>query len=165
MKRSILKSLWCVLLVGLAGCEMPGMVPPGHPLPPAPPTPSPTPLPPLRLPQDEAPHNVLNEWWYYTGHLQGKDASGHTHTYGFELTFFQFLRGDLAPVYVGHYAVSDLTASHYQSASHTASEPNTVIPNGASTTGFHLAIDDWTMQGLNGHDQLHAAMPDYTLQL
>lgn len=26
-------------------------------------------LPPVRLPQDEGPHDVLAEWWYYTGHL------------------------------------------------------------------------------------------------
>lgn len=31
--------------------------------------PPPSKLPPVRLPRDEGPHDVLAEWWYYTGHL------------------------------------------------------------------------------------------------
>src|SRR5687768_18346650 len=33
------------------------------------PTPSAGSLPAVQLPKDEAPHDVLAEWWYYRGHL------------------------------------------------------------------------------------------------
>lgn len=59
------------LLFG-AGCNVPGggvsapvptIAVPRAPDPPA------RALPPVRFPQDEGPHDVLAEWWYYTGHL------------------------------------------------------------------------------------------------
>jgi len=76
----------------LAGCGVPGTIHTTSTLPPARPTVTPAPLPPVAFPLDEAPHQDLTEWWYYTGHLNGVDASGKAHTYGFELVFFQTLR-------------------------------------------------------------------------
>ncbi|MGH2368355.1 MAG: hypothetical protein ACRDI2_09150, partial [Chloroflexota bacterium] len=84
-------------------------------------TPTPASYPPVRFPQDEAPHDVLAEWWYYTGHLyevassQGQEARGGklgtrnselgtggeatfgAEEYGFELVFFRGIRGDRPP--------------------------------------------------------------------
>jgi predicted secreted hydrolase len=73
----------------LSACGLPGTIAGGGALPATRPVPTATPLPPVRFPQDEAPHTNLTEWWYYTGHFHS--ASGHE--YGFELTFFQTLRG------------------------------------------------------------------------
>jgi predicted secreted hydrolase len=158
-----------VVLLGLAmvlaGCGVPGTIATGGSLPPIPPTPQATPLPPVRFPQDEAPHHDLTEWWYYTGHLEGKDASGQTHTYGFEYVIFQTLRGQLPPFYAAHFAISDITRSAFHYDQRLLEEPNAVISDGTSSDGFHLAVGDWTMQGLNGHDQLAATMQDYSLNL
>ncbi|MCW2942499.1 MAG: carotenoid 1,2-hydratase, partial [Actinomycetia bacterium] len=35
----------------------------------------------ITIPADESPHNTKNEWWYYTGHLAGRDPSGKLHAY------------------------------------------------------------------------------------
>ncbi len=154
-----------VLLVLLTGCGVPGTIATGGRLPPVPPSPTPTPLPPIRFPQDEAPHRDLTEWWYYTGHLSGQDSSGKTRVYGFEFVIFQSLRGDFPPVYAAHFAISDITAGAFHYDQRELQEPDAAIPNGTSTAGFHLALGNWTMQGLNGHDQLQASMTDYQMTL
>lgn len=154
-----------LLALLLAGCGVPGTIATGGSLPPVPPSPTATTLPPVRFPQDEAPHRDLTEWWYYTGHLSGQDISGKTHRYGFEFVIFQSLRGDFPPVYAAHFAISDMTAGAFHYAQRLAQEPDAAIPNGTSAAGFHLALGDWTMQGLNGHDQLQASMADYQIRL
>ncbi|MBA3826043.1 MAG: carotenoid 1,2-hydratase, partial [Ktedonobacterales bacterium] len=149
----------------LASCGVPGVVKNGTALPVAQPTATTAPLPPLRLPQDEAAHTDLTEWWYYTGHFDGKDTSGAQHAYGFELTFFQISRGSLPPLYVGHYAVSDITRGQFHFDQRLLSEPNAAQPNGTTTTGFKLAIGSWTMAGVNGQDHLAADTANYSLNL
>lgn len=157
--------LLLVFLLILAGCGVPGMVPAGQSLRAPSPTATAVPLAPARFPQDEAPHRNLTEWWYYTGHLQGADAAGQAHNYGFELTFFQVLRGGVAPVYIGHYAISDITRGQFHYDQRLLMEPNAILPNGTTTTGFDLTIADWTMRGVNGLDALAASMTDYAIQL
>jgi predicted secreted hydrolase len=71
------------------------------------------PLPPVRFPQDEAAHRDLNEWWYYTGHINTVTPDGRAHHYGFELVFFQALRSDLPPSYAAHFAISDVTRGEF----------------------------------------------------
>ncbi len=150
-----------LLALCLASCGVPGVVKSGSTLPSAKPTPTTAPLPPLRLPQDEAPHTDLTEWWYYTGHLHGADPNGGNHDYGFELTFFQISRGSLPPLYVGHYAVTDITRGQFHFDQRLLSEPNAVLPNGTTTTGFKLAIGSWRMDGVNGVDHLAADTANY----
>jgi predicted secreted hydrolase len=100
--------------------------------------PPPTKLPPVRLPRDEGPHDVLAEWWYYTGHLYApagvfpKAGTREPHAgllvdevatansasddhlrageceYGFELVFFRGVRGDRPPGYAAHFAITDV---------------------------------------------------------
>jgi predicted secreted hydrolase len=154
-----------LLVMLLAGCGVPGTIATGGHLPQSVPSPTATPLPPVRFPQDEAPHRYLTEWWYYTGHLSGQDSSGKTHVYGFEFVIFQNLRADFPPVYAAHFAISDITAGAFHYDQRLVQEPQAAIPNGTSSDGFHLALGDWTMQGLNGHDQLQASMPDYQMTL
>ncbi|HEX9037006.1 MAG TPA: lipocalin family protein [Ktedonobacterales bacterium] len=128
-------------------------------------TPTPAPLPPVTFPQDEAPHQDLTEWWYYTGHLHGTDAHGAAHTYGFELTFFQTLRGQLPPYYAAHFAVSDITAGKFTFAERAGFAPADVVPSPGSTSGFTLTLGGWSMHGLGGHDVLAATMDGYSFQL
>ncbi|MGZ6388486.1 MAG: lipocalin family protein [Ktedonobacterales bacterium] len=157
-----------VLLLALlvAACGMPGTISSGGRLPRVSSTPpTQAPLPPVRFPQDEAPHHDLTEWWYYTGHLHGTDAQGHARTYGFELTFFQTLRGGFSPYYAAHYAVSDITGGGFHYDQRAAFEPASVIPPEGSANGFAVTLGDWSARGLNGHDQLAAASADYAIAL
>ena len=152
----------CLLI---AGCALPGTIPLEGTLPHVPAHVTPTPLPPMRFPQDEAPHHDLTEWWYYTGHLAGVDALGVSRAYGFELTVFQTLRGDLPPYYAAHYAVTDLGRGqfHFDDRAEVGSSANVSSSGGAA--GFNLSVGGWHMQGLDGSDALSASIPDYVITL
>ncbi len=169
LRRLSRQPLWALLAVALlallAGCGVPGTIHTASALPPARPAPTQAPLPPAAFPQDEAPHQDLTEWWYYTGHLHGTDAQGQAHTYGFELVFFQTLRGQLPPYYAAHFAVSDLTAGQFHYDERAAFTSAAAIPPAGSTAGFNLALGGWTIAGANGHDQLSASMDNYSIQL
>ena len=58
---------------------------------------------PIHFPDDEAPHDMLTEWWYYTGHLITVDGT----RYGFEYFIFQALRGAFPPYFASHFAITD----------------------------------------------------------
>ncbi|MFE7932542.1 lipocalin family protein [Streptomyces sp. NPDC057456] len=114
----------------------------------------------VRIPRDEAPHRDRAEWWYYVGHLRGVDPQGRPHCYGFEQVVFQFLDKGPEPLYIGHFALSDLTRGTFQYAGTPDSHP---IPD--TTDGFALDTGDWTMRGGSGKATLHAALPEYELDL
>ncbi|MCC7106140.1 MAG: hypothetical protein IT307_13435, partial [Chloroflexi bacterium] len=72
--RSSLARAGARLMLGFALCLLSGCAAPSSPLAPKR-APDPTPVySPLTLPKDEAPHQDLTEWWYYTGHLQADDG-------------------------------------------------------------------------------------------
>ena len=160
-----MKVVFAVLALLLTSCGFPGVVSTSAQLPQTSATSQTANLPPIRLPQDEAPHRDLTEWWYYTGHLNATDSSGKAHHYGFEMVIFQALRSNLPPVYVGHFAISDVTRGEFHYDQRSLTEPDAVIPNGTSTKGINVSVGDWTIQGLNGHDQLAAWMKGYTMML
>jgi predicted secreted hydrolase len=153
--------LMLALMILFSACSMPGASTTSKVVSPSPT--STTTIPPLKLPQDEAPHTYLSEWWYYTGHLSGKDSTGKVRDYGFEFTIFQILLGSTSPVYIGHYAVTDLTRNEFHYDQRTTANLSTPTPNNNTSTGFDLAIDDWTMKGFNGQDRLIATMADYSI--
>ncbi|HEY7780466.1 MAG TPA: lipocalin family protein [Ktedonobacterales bacterium] len=153
------------IIVLMAGCASPGVITGGGRLPQVPAKVPAARLPPIAFPQDEAPHQDLTEWWYYTGHLHGADASGNPHTYGFEFTVFQNLRGPLPPYYAAHFAVSDLTRGAFHYDERAVTEPLSAIPPAGSTHGFALNVGGWHMDGLNGRDHLAAAMDGYRIAL
>jgi len=81
-------------------------------LPPATPAPSRAPDPlPVVLPRDDAPHDRLTEWWYYTGHLRADDGQ----RFGFEFVIFRAERGPFPVSWASHLAITDETgdAFHY----------------------------------------------------
>lgn len=114
------------------------------------------PLPPIALPDDEAPHDNLSEWWYYTGHLTADDGVG----YGFEFVTFQSVRGSAPVGYAAHLAITDRArrAFRYDHRSTTGSQLG-------QRDGFALQVGDWRMGGANGQDRLSAAMNGYGLAL
>src|SRR5690242_10555582 len=101
----VLRSSFFVLLLLLAACGQPTTsggkaACPGPFSPPPPGTPPPAPI---AFPRDEAPHDTLTEWWYYTGHLQAADGA----RYGFESVIFQSIRSTIPPYFAAHTAVTD----------------------------------------------------------
>src|SRR5579863_4662945 len=154
-----------ILILILSSCSFPGVVSSSAQLPQVKQTTQSTQLPPIRFPQDEAAHNDLTEWWYYTGHMNATDTNGKAHTYGFELVVFQALRSDIPPVYAAHFAISDITRGEFHFDQRRLIEPNAVIPNGTSTSGIDVHVGDWSIQGLNGLDHLAAEMQNYSIHI
>src|ERR1700677_2164447 len=114
----------------------------------------------VAVPQDEAPHNAPDEWWYFSGHLQGIDAAGHVHSYGFEYVTFQYLGIAPEPVYFGDFSLTDLTRGTFQYGVQEDSYP---VP--ATHDSFALHTGPWSMSGGFGSDTLHATLPGYALDL
>lgn len=123
-------------------------------------TPGPVPNSIVRFPQDEAPHPVLTEWWYYTGHLITTDGQ----RFGVEYVIFQGSRADFPIGYAAHFAIIDPRKPAF-----TFNDDTTVARDVAfgGTNGFNLAVNGWTMQGVNGVDRLSARMKtgDYAIDL
>jgi len=128
---------------------------------------------PVSLPRDEAAHfDVTTEWWYYTGFLNGADGK----RYGFELVFFKAFAAPQAkvmgilpinwisnPVYVAHFAVSDLAAREHvqfersnfpQFWSASAADDQHAVWNG-----------QWGTWGGGGKHYLQATAGNYALWL
>ena len=87
------------------------------------------------------------------------------HEYGFELTVFQTLRGQVPPYYAAHYAISDITRGEFHYDQRVAFGSLAALPEPGSTNGFDLGVQDWRVKGLNGADTLSATMSDYTIAL
>jgi predicted secreted hydrolase len=158
-------SLLALLALLVTACGLPGTIPQRGHIADAGPSPTAAPLPPISFPQDEAPHRNLTEWWYYTGHFHGADAQGTTHEYGFELTVFQTLRGQVPPFYAAHYAISDTSRGEFHYDQRVALGALAALPEPGSTGGFDLSVQEWSVKGLNGADTLNATMNDYTIAL
>jgi predicted secreted hydrolase len=114
----------------------------------------------VSLPKDEGPHSDPVEWWYFSGHLSGKDASGHVHTYGYEDVVFQLLGIGSEPLYIGELSLADLTRKTFQFSGEQSSYP---VPKTPGTFALHAG--DWTMIGGSGTDSLKASMSNYSLVL
>ena len=92
-----------------------------HPAPPSlSPAPSiPTDPQPVVLPRDDAPHDRLTEWWYYTGHVAAADG----HRFGFEFVVFRAERGGFPVTWASHLALTDETAATFRFAQRTEIGP------------------------------------------
>jgi len=113
--------------------------------------------PQVTLPQDESPHNVTEEWWYFTGHLTGTDVLGQTHHYGFELTFFRMgVAFPLSSIYFSHFGVTDLDHGTFKYETRYSVQPDNVPADG----GFGIQLVDWDMHGKNGVNDLYAGNSD-----
>lgn len=106
------------------------------------------------FPQDEAPHNDLTEWWYYTGHLNAADGR----KYGFEFVIFQSLQSDFPAGYASHFAITDLNDQKFNFDQ--KQEITSTKPKFGGNAGFNLQVGGWKLQGLNGNDHIQANMSD-----
>src|SRR5688500_10827907 len=141
------------------------------------PSPAPAAFPPVRFPEDEAPHDVLAEWWYYTGHLRDVETGGE---FGFELVFFRGVRGDRPPGYAAHFAVTDVARQRFvydqrqdvalrESARPTlqvtSARPAGVVALSPAGGGFDMQLGTWSIRGVGGRDALRAEMSSYAIDL
>ena len=148
------------LAVVFAGCSGPILAAPPAAHPTTPPVATVAPRPPdpvpVVLPADDAPHDRLTEWWYYTGHLS--DTGGGR--YGFEFVIFRAERGGLPVSWASHLALTNETDGTFAYAQRTWIGPSV---DDSSAGRFDLAIPGgagtpaWAMAGGDGHDVLDAA--------
>jgi predicted secreted hydrolase len=168
-----------VLAAGVAACGGPVLANPPVPRPVVTPGPvvavrPPDPQP-VVLPQDDAPHDRLTEWWYYTGHLRD-DTGGR---WGFEFVVFRAERGGFPVTWASHLALTDETAGRFHYAQRAEIGPQADRGGSASAgdpvarPAFDLAIggldptdpaardrDPWSMSGTDGSDTLDARAAD-----
>lgn len=118
-------------------------------------------LGPVSLPADESPHRDASmEWWYFTGHLEGRDVFGRFHEYGFELTMIRMdalATEPLAAIYNGHLAISDITRGTFTQTEAIYSLQPDVVPSGG---GFDNTVGPLHMDGRNGVDHLSGGFAD-----
>lgn len=125
---------------------------------------------PIDLARDDAPHDRLTEWWYYTGHLRSADGR----RFGFEYVIFRAERGVFPVSWVSHLAITDESSGrfHYSQRLQVGPGVDRSVPGSATApAGFDLAITgidptmpqggdlpSWTMTGAEGNDRLSAAL-------
>jgi predicted secreted hydrolase len=128
-------------------------------------TPRPADPQPVVLPADDAPHDRLTEWWYYTGHLRD-EAGGR---WGFEFVVFRAERGSFPVTWASHLALTDESGGRFHYAQRAEIGPQVDV-TAAAGPGFSLGIQGldlagpstftrtpWTMTGADGADHLSAA--------
>ena len=113
-------------------------------------------LSPISFPSDELPHSNLTEWWYFTGHLLGRDAR----EFGFEFVIFQGLRGDSPRSYAAHFAITDFGRQTF------AYDQRTSATHGAATSdGLDLCVGGWSLRRVDRGFAISATMDGYSLGL
>jgi len=87
------------------------------------------------LPRDDAPHDRLTEWWYYTGHLQ-TDAGRR---FGFEAVIFRAERGSAPVTWASHLALTDEDGHRFLYAQRSAIGPQVNLATLARPIGGPFA--------------------------
>ncbi|EFC85297.1 lipocalin family protein [Parafrankia sp. EUN1f] len=117
--------------------------------------------PPVVLPADESAHpDAGMEWWYFTGHLSGKDVFGKSHSYGFETMVVRNDGLDTAPtgvIYNVNMSVTDLTRGTFKQNRDIYSIQNDQTPAGG---GFSFDVGGVHMDGKNGVNHIWGGFPD-----
>jgi predicted secreted hydrolase len=136
------------------------------PIPTAAPTPTAAADPqPVSLPADDAVHNRLTEWWYYTGHLTASDGR----QFGFEFVVFRAERGGFPVSWASHLALTDEAAGKFAFDQRAQIGP---AVDQRPAHGFDLAVggltpaeQPWLMSGSDGVDHLQAGTEEFSLDL
>jgi predicted secreted hydrolase len=118
-------------------------------------TPGPVPGTKLNFPADQAPHDFLSEWWYYTGHVNTVDGN----RYGIQFVIFQGIRADFPVAYPSHFAIVDANTKTFKYDQKIVTRDRSQIKFGG-TDGFDLKVDNWTLRGKDGTDKINAKMTD-----
>jgi predicted secreted hydrolase len=103
---------------------------------------------------DDAPHDALTEWWYYTGHLTTDDGR----RFGFEFVVFQTIRGSNPIGYLSHFAITDEANQRFSYGAQAAAVDR--VPS-----ALDLDVAGWKLAGRGGQDRLMAITDDYALEL
>jgi predicted secreted hydrolase len=178
--KRLLPPLAALLLIGplLLACGADGRLlsnpPAEHPtVPPAPPSGTPASDPqPVVFPTDEAAHDRLTEWWYYTGHLRSIHDGRR---YGFEFVIFRAERGGFPVSWASHLALTDENGGAFGYAQRSEIGPQVDV---SADEGFDLRIHGgndngvidvtapvWEMAGLGGSDGISAKAADFGVEL
>ena len=169
------------VLLALAGCTSAGAPILANPPAPEPsvaprtaaPSRVPDPLP-VELPRDDGPHDRLTEWWYYTGHLEGRAEDGSQRELGFEYVIFRAERGAFPTTWASHLAITDETGGRFHYGQRLEVGPQVDASprdEAGQPTGFDLTLTGidptdpatfdrpaWTMAGSDGTDRLRASL-------
>jgi RND superfamily putative drug exporter len=173
---------WLVLTLALVAALAVGCSPTGqllaNPLPPTPPAATKAPVvsrvpdpQPITLPADEAPHDRMTEWWYYTGHL----ATDSGRRFGFEFVVFRAERGAFPVSWASHLALTDEQGNRFLYDQRSEIGPQVSVGAGP---GFSFALrgtndagvpdvaaPPWVMSGTDGRDSLAASSANFGFQL
>lgn len=110
----------------------------------------------LEFPRDHGPHPAFrHEWWYFTGHLQGRGGE----RFGFELTFFRFALAPGASPDAGEAAQSAWRAQQIYSAHFALTDPGrrefrfteryargALGLAGAQAQPLRVWVEDWSLE-------------------
>lgn len=124
----------------------------------------------FKFPADHSSHDDFKtEWWYYTGHLDGK---GKSEKFGFELTFFRSgmdtakqaqARWSVPNIYLAHFAVTDLQQQKFFFRAQT-NRPGPVS-GGADPKNYKVWNGGWSAHLSGAKHVLEASTPEYSLNL
>ncbi len=149
-----------LLMMAAVACGSAATATPTATLPPtatstATPTPTVQPLS-VTLPQDDASHKNLLEWWYFNGHLQGSEDA----KYGYHFVFFEGYSVSLETYFLlGQLGISDHQTETFAFTQRIGSRME------VGERGFDITVDDWHMSGFAGEFKLTASLEDYTIDL
>jgi predicted secreted hydrolase len=122
-----------------------------------------TAMDPVVLPDDESVHwDIPVEWWYFTGHLYGRDLFGRSHEYGFELNMARTDVLGLAPVasiYMGHLGISDINRGTHKMCELNLGLLPDIVP---SWGGFDIEVGDTHIRGKSGNYNLRGKFADFS---
>ena len=126
------------------------------------PTPTPTPpygLPPLRLPADEAPHDFLTEWWYFSLHVEAESGA----RFPLHHVLFQVREPNSGrTLYVAQASVADAATGAHAQGERLRIE---AVPLPAAGDGFAFEAGDWEMSGGAGEYRLRGGAGEYAFDL
>jgi predicted secreted hydrolase len=109
---------------------------------------------PVVFPRDDAPHDRMTEWWYYTGHLSDAEDDSE---WGFEYVIFRAERGRFPVTWASHLAITNETGARFTYAQRSEIGPQV---DRSSDSGFDFALGGgetpWEMRGDGGVHHLTA---------
>lgn len=112
-------------------------------------------LPAVNLPADDAPHESLTEWWYYSGHLQTDSGQ----RYSFHVATF-LRQGALA-----HTAFHGSLRDHRSGKQYTDQARTVGKPADGRRDGFSFSHGPWQMTGSGAKHAVKMAGRDFAVDL
>ncbi|NOQ52555.1 MAG: carotenoid 1,2-hydratase [Desulfuromonadaceae bacterium] len=107
------------------------------------------------FPADHGAHPAYkNEWWYFTGNLQGEGGR----RFGYQLTFFRFAltpsrpqrssRWGTGQVYMAHFALTDVAGGRFYNFERFSRQALGLA--GAEAEPFRVWLENWSAEGSAG---------------